>query len=261
MKKIETAREYHKRFTGMKKAPPEIVRVAIDARITKQKAKKRLEDKKVRPHESIETWERRVRKYNLVSEAEIQRRIESKQTQYREVTRDRRKLLKTISNENRLVQVEMTLKEFDFYKYYGIIKQFYSVKFAISKVDLEICFTFYNNKLFTTETFNNICILNHGHSTGFMKRFKAQGYITELLNHKYHEKSDAKIKRTGMYRLSTRMFQTLGGMYSRLAWLRTLEKFQYRGMYPPEAEIEIVKMNQEINDYLEGNKKQHNINQ
>ena len=131
----------------MKKAPESCLQIVKDARITKEKAMRRIQMKKVRPYESIEAWGRRVRKYNLVSEAEIQKKINSNKYVYKAQVRTKEDQRKYRKQKNRTIKVNFNEKEHDFLKYYGIILNYYSLKYGIRKVDLEVCFAFYNNKI------------------------------------------------------------------------------------------------------------------
>lgn len=255
-----TGREYKRRFSGMKKAPASCLQVTKDARISKKQAKQRIERKKVRPHESIEAWGNRMRKYNLVSEAEIQKKINSKKNIYKAEVRTKEDQRKYRKQKNRTIKVIFNEKEHNFLKYYGIILNYYSLKYGIRKVDLEICFAFYNNKIIYVDRFNNICILNNGNSTGMLSRFKKNGYISELINKQEFETKYSREVKTNVYKLSLSMTKLITNFYEKVTKLNTLNKHQYKGMYSAECEKEIMAMNDEINDYLELNKRQININ-
>lgn len=255
-----TGKEYKERYSGMKKAPESCLQIVKDARITKEKAKRRIQMKKVRPYESIEAWGRRVRKYNLVSEAEIQKKINSNKYVYKAQVRTKEDQRKYRKQKNRTIKVIFNEKEHDFLKYYGIILNYYSLKYGIRKVDLEVCFAFYNNKIIDVDRFNNICILNNGSSTGMLSRFKKNGYISELINKQEFEVKDNREVKTNFYKLSLSMTKLITHIYEKIAKLNTLKKHGYKGMYSPECEKEIIAMNDEINDYLELNRKQLELN-
>ncbi len=255
-----TGKKYKKKYSGMKKAPESCLQVTKDAWITKARAKKLLEMKKVRPNETIATWERRVRKYNIATEEEIQRKLDAKKYKYITVVRSKEVLRKFHKTKNQTIRVEFYEKEHDFLKYYGIILNYYSVKYGIRKTDLEISFSFYN-KIVDVDRFNNICVLNNGNSNGILARFKKNGYLTELLNHQVFEKKESKTVATNTYKLSLSMTKLITNIYEKIAKLNTLKKHQYKGMFTPECEKEILEMNAEINDYLTRNKLQENVNQ
>ena len=259
--KNQTGREYKKQFSGMKKAPESCLQVSRDATISKKKALTRIQMKKVRPHETLESWERRMRKYNLVSEEAIQRKLSVQKYKYQAQVKSKEVERKYRKRKNEIIYISFYEKQHDFLKYYGIVLNYYSVKYGIRKSDFEIGYAFYNNKLIDIDRFNNICILNTGNSSGIFARFKKNGYVSELINHKEFEKKDNQDVKTNTYKLSLPMTKLISSVYEKIAKLNILHKRHYKGMYSPECEKEIIAMNDEINDYLELNKKQLNISE
>ena len=254
-----TGKDYKKKYTGMKKAPIAVLKVAVRANILKKKAEKYVERRKVRSSETIEMWAGRMRRYNLMKEENIQRKLSQLKIKYKIQVRENLRAKAERKKGNETVTVFFGVKDFDYLQYYGIVKQYYSIKYAISKVDLEICFTFFNNKIIDLDSFYNICILNHGHANGFLKRFKDLGYLEELINNSEFEKKDKTSKPTGVYRLSSSMIKLITNFYKIISKLQKISKNSYRGMYPKGVEVEILKMNQEIEDYLTMNKSQLSI--
>ena len=253
--------DYRKKFTGMKKTPDEIKRINYEAFLTEKRIQRHKEMKKVRPHETMKAWENRIRKYNLMTEKQIQRIINQKKFVIKTRKRSRETIAKNKKTFNEVIWVEFFEKQFDFLSYYGIVLNFFSIKYGVRKMDLEICMAFYNNKIIDPNSFSNICILNAGNSSNFLSRFIKNGYISEILNHtKKATSEDVKSTKTNMYKLSIGMSFMISEIYKIIAKLNTLKEHRYKGMFPKELEQEFVKMNAEINDYLIGDKKQLNIN-
>ncbi len=254
--------DYRKKFTGMKKTPDEIKQINYEAILTEKKIQRHKEMKKVRPNETMKAWENRVRKYNLMTEKQIQRILGQKKQVIKVRVISRETLKKTRNNYNNTITVSFHEKQFDFLSYYGIVLNYFSIKYGIRKSDIEICMAFYNNKIIDVNSFSNICILNAGTSLNYLKRFKKNNYICEIVNHvRNSELEVVKNHKIGLFTLHRNMQELITNMYRIISKLNTLKETQYRGMFPKELEQEFVKMNAEINDYLIGDKKQLNINQ
>jgi len=255
---------YRKKYTGMKRTPEDVIKRVRDRKsIQTAKAKaKRLEQKKVRPHETMKEWESRMRRFNLMTETQIQRILGQKKQVAKVKVRSRELLKRTRNKCNTTVEVEFHEKQFDFLSYYGIVLNYFSVKYGIRKEDIEICMAFYNNKIIDVNSFSNICILNTGTSLNYLKRFKKNNYICEIVNHvRNSELEVVKNHKIGLFTLHRDMQQLITAMYKIIAKLNTLKDHRYKGMFPKELEIEFVKMNQETESYLTGDKKQLNIKQ
>lgn len=256
--------DYRKKYTGMAKTPEHVLKRVRDRKsIQTAKAKaKRLEQKKVRPHETMKEWESRMRRFNLMTETQIQRILGQKKQVVKVRVLSKESLKKTRYNYNNTITVTFHEKEFDFLSYYGIVLNYFSLKFGIRKSDIEICMAFYDNKIIDVNSFSNICILNTGTSSNYLKRFKKNGYIVELLNHtRNNDLEVVKSNVTGVFKLHRDMQGLITEIYKIIAKLNTLKERNYKGMFPKELEIEFQKMNDETESYLIGDKKQLNINQ
>jgi len=88
---------YRKKFTGMKRTPDGLKKRTAQAVLNKRKIERYAEKKKVRPNETMQAWENRIRKFSLMSEAQIQRILHKKKyiirtkVQSKECTSKRRK--------------------------------------------------------------------------------------------------------------------------------------------------------------------------
>lgn len=247
-----TAEAYKKMFPGMKKVPLGYVIATKNRKTTiKVKSATRIQKlKKVRKGESLQAWERRVRAYNIVTEEEIARKLNAKKYVYKAEIRDKDYQRRCRNQKNKVVKVYFNDKQYDFLKYYSIVINFYARKHAIKITDLEIAFAFYNNKIINIDRFNNMCIMSYGNPSATWKRFKKEGYIIEVTNKLQFEKREDKEVKTGVYKLSLSMTKIITCIYEVLAKLNTIKKRQYEGMYSKEVEVELIKMNEDIQDYL-----------
>lgn len=245
----------------MKKSYKVLVQENRLVNINKKQADLFKNAKKVRKGESKQAWENRVRKFNLMKECDIQKILNSKSFniyfKHRIRVKDELKKKKAIQE----IHFQRANIPYDFLSYFGIVKNYFCIKYAINKVDFDICLAFYNNKIIELNSFNNICILNHGSSTSFLKRFIDRGYIVEILQNTLKENLDKKFKKTGIYKISYNMSNIFREFYLILAKQNSLKDTKYKGMYNKEQEIEFEKMNTEINEYITMDKKQLNINQ
>ena len=172
--------DYRKKYTGMKRTPEELIKKRREEILSEYKKKKRIEMKKVRPHETMKAWENRMRKFNLMTEKQIQRILGQKKQVIKVCALSRKTLKKTKNNYNNTVIVTFHEKQFDFLSYYGIVLNYFSIKYGIRKSDIEICMAFYDNKIIDVNSFSNICILNAGTSKNFLSRFKKNNYKNKI---------------------------------------------------------------------------------
>lgn len=256
--KNEFPKDFKKRFPGMKRSPEHTLNNTRKKRLTKEKIAKRVRIRKVRKNESVSAWENRMRKNEYLKEAVIEKRLKGEKLVYKAQIECRDKQRRYRKQESRIVRVEFNEKYHDFLKYYGIILNYYSLKYGIMKCDLEICFAFYNNKIIDIERFNNVCILNYGSSSGVFNRFKKNNYVTQLVNtERFIFTGEFKPKKNiNRYRLSLSITKVITNFYQIIAKLNTFERRYYRGIFPDSCEKEIIAMNAEIEEYLNGNKKQ-----
>ena len=252
---------YRKKFSGMKRTPEGLKKRTAQAVLNKRKIERYAEKKKVRPNETMKAWENRIRKFSLMSETQIQRILHQKKYVIRTKVQSKEYNKKKRKNYNQDINVYFHEKDFDFLSYYGIVLNYFSIKFGIRKVDIEICMAFYNNKIIDPNSFNNICVLNTGCSNNMLRKFVKNSYITEIVNHRKFESKEEQEVKTNMYKLNFKMSSLITEMYKIITKLNTLKESTYKGIFPKELEIEFIKMNSEIEDYLTGNKKQLNINQ
>ena len=254
-----TPKEYKEKYSGIKKAPQVNIDYAKSLIVSKQKAKRRIEAKKVRPHESMNVWEGRMRKDSLMSEKQIERILEVRKYKIRIKNQKRDKDLRERDHANKTLTLFYNKKFFDYLSYLGMVKNFFCVKHGIRKDDFDIALAFYNNVPITVERFNNVCILNVGKSAGILKRFKDNNYIIELEMEREYQIKNSSQHKTGVYKINKYLSIIISDFYKIMIKFEIIKKATYKGVYPPEVEKEFISINQEIQDYLDGNKKQELI--
>lgn len=252
-----TPKEYKERYSGMKKAPKINVEYRKDLTVKADKAKKLIIARKVRPSESLESWQRRMKRFNLMTEKQIQNILNTKKYKYRVIQHKRKNQQKHIEHFNLWKKISFDKKVYDFMSYSGIVKTYFCIKHAIRKDDFDIALAFYNNVLITEERFNNICILNTGTANGVLRRFKQKNYVIEAIKDVKREKLGITTQnKTGIYKLSRELSFIIYHFYILIVKFDTLKSKEYKGLYPKEVEKEILAMNSEIQDYLTLNKNQ-----
>lgn len=254
-----TPSEFKEKYKGIKKSPDENRQLIYNNRLSEAKKKRRIESKKVKPTETIQQWARRVKKYNLVSENYIEKKLNQKKYIIQSYTITKNKEEQKNKKKKNTIILWYDEKHYDFLSYLGIVKNYFCIKNAIKKDDFEIALTFYNNKLITTDRFNNICILTKNTSSGDFQRFKKLGYINEVIKIEKNKNNEIKTISTGIFKLSPKMTNFITAFYKIMSKLNTLKNRRYKGLYPKEVEVEFEKMNIEIEDYLTGNINQQEL--
>ena len=252
--------EYKAKYPGMKRVPIANIQRSNNIRISKQKAERIKKSKKVRPHETLDAWERRMRKNNLMPENSIQKILDLKKYKVRIVNQARVKDEKQRHHANKALTVFFDKKHFDYLSYLGAVKTYFCIKYGIGKDDFEIALAFYNNTLICKERFYNICVLNGVSSLPTFKRFKNNNYIIEFETEYNFLRKGSTIKKTELYKLNKYLSIIISDFYKIMIKFEQLKTASYKGIYPPEVEVEFIKMNAETQDYLNGNKKQEKIN-
>lgn len=257
MRKVEKAY----RWRGMKVTHlPK--RKRVNPILTERRKKINAERRKVRKNETINNWESRVRKYKLMSEEKIQKKIDQKKICVR-----RRKEL-TKSKEKRRIILNTFIrpfirdKDYDYLKWYGAIVNYFCIKYAVSKNDVEIMFMLYNNQIFNKERFDNVCILINGNVGKYWSFFIKEGLLTKVNQKITNKDQTITTKYTDVYMLSEKASIFVGQIYIHLT---KIKKFYINhrkpelNLYPKGALELILEMNAETEEFLTGLKEQLRI--
>ena len=255
-----------KRWPGMKKQPktgqPKKPKVKygdfshlgrIKPGMSEYQKKTMAEFFKVKEGETQEQWKKRTSTRRVVDIDEVN----PSNTRHPLIVMKRKRNIAKIKNKNDYIVTQPMIKEFDFMRFYGIVINFYSIKYGIRKEDLEVGFYFFDNIPFTKERFNNALVLMTGCNNNKINRFQKEGLIEEIVKIIKVYKGEDKHERTGLYRLTkifsnklTYIYRTLGRMNELRIKQKTLT------ILPPEIKQLIQEMNEEIIAIQTGDKKQ-----
>lgn len=208
----------------------------------------------VREGETIEQWKRRTATRRIKEIDEINELALMNPLRVIQRKRDRN----AISSRNKYILVQPVEREFDFMRYYGIVINFYSIKYGIRKEDLEVGFYFYTNIPFTKDRFNNAMILMTGTNVGKFNRFMKDGLLEEIIKTKKQLNGPDKYEKTYLYKLSKQFVDKLTYIYRTLGKMNGIRMDQQPILspLPPEAKQMIQDMNDQIQDILTGRKPQ-----
>lgn len=211
----------------------------------------------VREGETIEQWKkrtsrRRVKEIDEIEELAIRHPL-------RVIQRKRAK--QSIETKNKYIKVQPVHREFDFMRYYGIVINFFSIKYGIRKEDLEVGFYFYTNIPFTRDRFNNCMVLMTGTNAGKLNRWLKDGLLEEIIHNKKQFNGPDKPERTFLYKLTNVYVDKLTNIYRVLGKMEGIRMYKQSVLTPlsPEEKKMINDMNDEIMDIQTGRKPQELI--
>lgn len=248
-----------KRLWGMKRRR-KTPRSNAKTKLTNQQKDRNARMRKVKEGESLKTWENRVRKKKLLSEEQIERVLNRKKIWIWKRKETKERELKAIKRSN-VLEIEILERHFNFLKYTGVLINFYTTRFGISRIDLEILFLLNDNPCFNVDRFRNACILTANNSNGYFQRFLKEGYITPINGYRTDTKGVKTEYTTNLFKVSRKCNRIISDIYVYLAKLQSFKTNQPElKLCPKEALVFLEEMNQEIEAYLVGDKKQQSIN-
>jgi len=206
---------------------------------------------KVREGETKEQWLKRTRRRRVKEIDEVKELATTHPLRIHFRNRER------ISTErnNQYIMVQALEREFDFMRYYGIVINYYSIKYGIRTGDFQIGFYFFSNIPFTKDRFENACVLHFGDSQGKLTRFLKNGYLEDVYNLQKKYNGDDKKVKTNLYRFTKEFINKLTTIYRTLGKMNglTLYRPPLKGL-PPEVKQLIIDMNDEVQDIQTGRK-------
>lgn len=253
-------------FPGMKKQPkigkpkqpkkkygPFSIAGKIKPGMSEYQKKTMVNFMKVREGETIAQWEKRTARRRVKEVDEIKELALMHPLRVLQRNRERN----TIANKNKFIIVQPVQREFDFMRYYGIVINYYSIKYGIRKEDLEVGFYFYSNIPFTRDRFENAMVLMTGTKSGKLNRFIKEGMLEEIIKVKKQFNGPNKETRTYLYRLTRHFVDKLTFVYRTLGKMNTIRMNQ--PIFTPlsaEEKKMIMDMNDHIMDIQMGRKPQ-----
>jgi len=212
-----------------------------------------VEFMKVREGETVAQWEKRTSRRRVKEVDEVKELALMHPLRVLQRSRERN----VIASKNKFIVVQPVEREFDFMRYYGIVINYYSIKYGIRKEDLEVGFYFYSNIPFTKDRFENTMVLMTGRKSGKLNRFLKDGLLEEIIKVKKTLNGPDKETRTYLYRLTRTFVDKLTWVYRTLGKMNTIRMSQpvFTPLSAEEKQI-IMDMNDEIQDIQTGRKPQ-----
>jgi len=257
-------RQEEKRFPGMKKQPvmgrpkepkkkygPFSMHGKIKPGMSDYQKRTMVEFMKVKEGETIAQWEKRTSRRRVKEVDEVKELSLMHPLRVLQRNRDRN----VLASKNKFIVVQPVEREFDFMRYYGIVINYYSIKYGIRKEDLEVGFYFYSNIPFTRDRFENTMVLMTGNKAGKINRFLKDGLLEEIIKVKKTLNGPDKDTRTYLYRLTRTYVDKLTYVYRTLGKMNALRLTQptFTPLSAEEKQI-IMDMNDEIQDIQTGRK-------
>ena len=210
----------------------------------------------VREGETPEQWRkrtsrRRVKEIDEIAELNLMHPLRIFQR-----NRDRH----AIEMKNKYLIVQTVEREFDFMRYYGIVCNYYAIKYGLRKEDIEVAFYFYTNLPFTRDRFENVMILVTGNKNNKLARWIKEGLLEELIKVKKQYNGPDKHEKTHLYQLTKAFVNKLTHLYRTLGKMNKIsENNPLFAMLSKEEKQVIQDMNDEIQDILTGRKPQEGM--
>src|SRR6478736_234254 len=251
-------REKSTRLSGMKKNPYAKPKKKVKAKtykgriirgVTKKQREIVSEFFKVREGETQEQWKKRT-DVNRLSEVnkEEENRIYKKMYIYYK-TKDK----KEYDMHNAYLKIQQIPRAFDFMRYYGVVINFFSIKYNVRVEDYQMGFYFYTNIPFTKQRFENACVLHFGTKHNKFNYFIKSGYLEEVTHTIRLYDQDNVVQKTNLYRLTRGFLRRLTEIYKVISKMNTLRTEQsHLENMSPEIEQIIFDMNDEIMDIQTG---------
>lgn len=214
---------------------------------------------KVRDGETVEQWAERTKRRRpiSVSNHNSKRDKEIKFLPNGGLQFHRRKLEGLKRHTKTTILVKYHEKPHDFMKNYSLVMRWASIKYGMTKDDIEIGYYFYDHEPFTKETFNRFCV-QLGAVRGVFARFYKSGYINpiEIDMGPYRKTETVKV-----YTLSMEFIVRIRKIYEVIAKLVPVTLETLKGRKPIEKDLtdELLKMYEEANEIIVGLRKPDKI--
>jgi hypothetical protein len=132
-------------------------------------------------------------------------------------------------------------------RYLGFVKTYISVKYDISKSDLDILLYLYNEDYFDYEYFYAFVKILEDKKYGQFKRFMLSGYIVKVESSLRYPRAAPKVIDASLYKISNQAKSVIDNLYKHLTKLIDIDaNSEYVHLVPEEAQIIINKFQSEI---------------
>lgn len=215
---------------------------------------------KVKDGETREEWLKRTRTRRVVEKDEIKDLPDTNKLRIYE----KKKSHNSREYHNRLLKDQSAVRNFDFLKYYGMVMNYYAIKYGMKKEDLEVGFYFYEYGFFTKDIFHNVCVLIYGSSKGHFNRFLSDEYICPVVKTNKNSQFKEVEVDTGYYKLHHGLVLRLKEIYEVIAKKKPLRvggtNGSHASLLSKEEKQLFQDMNQDITEILAGNKPAEKLN-
>lgn len=206
----------------------------------------------VKEGETHEQWQKRTRRYRVVEDEEAQAlpAMNKYRIRYRKKEKSRREY------QNSWHRDQSKLRDHNYLKYYGVVMNFFSIKYNIRKDYLEMFMFFYENDPFTRSRFENAAVLICGSSKDVFKIFSHMGYIYQMVTYDIDDKNNEVAHELGLYKLNNNTVRMITTIYKVISMEKVISMHSQPAlsvMSKDEKSI-FMEMNQEINEIMTGKK-------
>jgi hypothetical protein len=201
---------------------------------------------KRRQGESFEQWNKRTESRRIHG---VNKKTHLKIAQKGKVV-VKPQVLKGMKRELQLTVVNRFIERpYDYLENYAFVMRWASVRYGISKDDIEIAFFFYNKGMFTKDEFNRVCV-QLGTVRGVWSRFVKKPYITKSIL----VMEDKMVREFEYYQLTSEFLRLLNAIYGALSKVnkltltaRTSADYK-RVVVSPELNEFLTQLNREVDE-------------
>lgn len=193
---------------------------------------------KIKPGETFEQWEKRTSKKRIHGVTKSNNLSIAKNGK---VVIDRERLTGMAKEKQIRIRHKFIERPYDFLENYAFIMRWASIRYGISKDDIEIAFFFYGKGMFTKEEFTRVCV-QLGTVKGVWTRFVNKPYITAAVL----VTKDDVVKEMEYYQFTAEFSRLLLAVYGGLSKVNKLTL-----TIRSSAQYKRNVVHKELNDFLE----------
>jgi len=205
---------------------------------------------KIREGETFEQWNKRTSEKRLHG---VNKKNNLSIAKNGKVVVDRERLTGMAKEKQVRIRHKFIERPYDFLENYAFIMRWASIRYNISKDDIEIAFFFYGKGMFTRDEFTRVCV-QLGTVRGVWARFVSKPYITPAVL----VTKDNVVKEMEYYQLTAEFSRLLLAVYGGLSKVNKLtltirSSAQYkRNVVHKELNDFLEQLNREVDETIKG---------
>lgn len=205
---------------------------------------------KIREGETFEQWNKRTSPKRIHG---VNKNNNLKIAKLGKVVIDRERLTGMAKEKQVRIRHKFIERPYDFLENYAFIMRWASIRYGISKDDIEIAFFFYGKGMFTKDEFTRVCV-QLGTVKGVWARFVSKPYITSAVL----VTKDNVVKEMEYYQLTAEFSRLLLAVYGGLSKVNKLtltirSSAQYkRNVVHKELNDFLEQLNREVDETIKG---------